>query len=85
VEYNGMVGRLIETMCRPERLELTAADEVLAAENIDILKRNGFEVVRQLDDDEEGRLLLVAQPVSKGTVFDMKGCISMRRAYNCLY
>jgi DNA mismatch repair protein PMS2 len=54
---------------------LTAADEILAVENIDILKRNGFEVVRKGDDEEEveGRLHLVAQPVSKDTVFDMKG------------
>jgi len=53
-------------------LELTAADEILAVENMDVLK--GFEVVRQGDEgEEEGRLHLVAQPMSKDTVFDMKG------------
>jgi DNA mismatch repair protein PMS2 len=61
---------------------LTAADEILAVENIDVLKRNGFEVVRQGvdddDDEEEGRLHLVAQPVSKDTVFDTKGMMSCR-------
>lgn len=57
---------------------MTAADEILAVENMDILKRNGFEVVRQGDDgEEEGRLHLVAQPMSKGTVFDMKGVDSV--------
>lgn len=63
-----------QRLFRPEPLELTAADEILAVENIDVLKRNGFEVVRQGGDDEEeeGRLHLVAQPVSKDTVFDMK-------------
>ncbi|KAG1880998.1 hypothetical protein F4604DRAFT_1749317 [Suillus subluteus] len=64
-----------QRLFRPEPLELTAADEILAVENIDVLKRNGFEVVRQGgddDDDDEGRLHLVAQPVSKDTVFDMK-------------
>ncbi|OAX33701.1 DNA mismatch repair protein MutL [Rhizopogon vinicolor AM-OR11-026] len=62
-----------QRLFRPERLELTAADEILAVENMDVLKRNGFEVVRQGDEgEEEGRLHLVAQPMSKDTVFDMK-------------
>jgi DNA mismatch repair protein PMS2 len=62
-----------QRLFRPEPLELTAADEILAVENIDVLKRNGFEVVRKgNDEEEEGRLHLVAQPVSKDTVFDMK-------------
>jgi DNA mismatch repair protein PMS2 len=57
-------------------LELTAADEILAVENMDVLKRNGFEVVRLgVDEEEEGKLHLVAQPVSKGTVFDTKGMV----------
>ncbi|KAG1729455.1 hypothetical protein EDB19DRAFT_1938571 [Suillus lakei] len=63
-----------QRLFRPEPLELTAADEILAVENMDVLKRNGFEVVRQGgdDDDDEGGLHLVAQPMSKDTVFDMK-------------
>lgn len=64
------------TGSRPELLELTAADVILAVENIDVLKRNGFEVVRLGGDDDDGeerRLHLVAQPVSKDTVFDTKG------------
>ncbi|KAG1728395.1 uncharacterized protein EDB91DRAFT_1162168 [Suillus paluster] len=62
-----------QRLFRPEPLELTAADEILAVENIDVLKRNGFEVVRQGgEDDEEGRLYLVSQPVSKDTVFNTK-------------
>ena len=53
---------------------MTAADEVLAIENIEILRQNGFEVEVE-DEDEVGghRLKLVAQPVSKDTAFDMKG------------
>lgn len=75
---------------RPQPLHLTAADELIAVENMDILKRNGFEVAQldssadttNMDHDEEegdeegmqsGRLHLLAQPVSKDTVFDMKG------------
>lgn len=43
-------------------------------ENLDVLQRNGFEV----GVSEDGRatteeLVLIAQPVSKSTVFDMKG------------
>jgi DNA mismatch repair protein PMS2 len=60
---------------RPQSLELTAADELLAIENIEILRQNGFEV-GEVDDPNTGlghRLQLVAQPVSKSTDFDMKG------------
>lgn len=60
---------------RPQPLELTAADELLAVENIEVLRSNGFEV--DIDEDTGSglgnRLHLVAQPVSKSTVFDMKG------------
>ena len=60
---------------RPQPLELSAADALLAVENIDILRRNGFEI--EVDEDatpgEAHRLCLVSQPTSKSTVFDMKG------------
>ncbi|THH15413.1 hypothetical protein EW146_g5056 [Bondarzewia mesenterica] len=63
-----------QRLFRPRELELTAADELLAIENIDILKQNGFEI--DIGDDMESRdaqrVKLVAQPVSKSTVFDMK-------------
>jgi DNA mismatch repair protein PMS2 len=56
-------------------MELTASDELLAVENIDVLRLNGFEV--EIDGDSDGsqgsRLKLTAQPISKSTVFDMKG------------
>lgn len=66
-------------------MQFTAADEMLAVENMDVLKLNGFEL-EQIeeqeaigDEGEEGpegvrmRLQLIAQPMSKDTVFDMKG------------
>jgi DNA mismatch repair protein PMS2 len=41
---------------------------------MDVLERNGFQVIRQGEEGkEEGRLHLVAQLMSKDTVFDMKG------------
>lgn len=54
-------------------LELTAADELVALENMDVLQQNGFEV--RLDGDQPAgrRLRLLAQPVSKNTEFDVQG------------
>jgi DNA mismatch repair protein PMS2 len=46
---------------------------MVATDNIDVLRKNGFE----LDIDEKAlsgsRLMLTAQPVNKSTVFDLKG------------
>ncbi|KAG6898189.1 hypothetical protein C0993_007041, partial [Termitomyces sp. T159_Od127] len=56
-------------------MELTASDELVALENMDVLHQNGFEVEETVEDDgvtQGGRLRLVAQPVSKSTTFDMK-------------
>ncbi|KAA1473278.1 DNA mismatch repair protein MutL [Dentipellis sp. KUC8613] len=63
-----------QRLFRPLQLELTAADVLVATENIDILKQNGFEViVEESEETEEYRKVkLVAQPVSKSTVFDVK-------------
>ncbi|TEB26395.1 hypothetical protein FA13DRAFT_1635946 [Coprinellus micaceus] len=50
-------------------LELTAADELVASENLQVLKDNGFEVHVAPDNDTCGaRLQLTAQPVSKNTL-----------------
>ncbi|OSX56998.1 hypothetical protein POSPLADRAFT_1077263, partial [Postia placenta MAD-698-R-SB12] len=63
-----------QKLIRPQPLELTAADEILATENLDVLKRNGFEI--DIDDDatfgDGHRLKLCAQPISENTVFDVK-------------
>lgn len=57
-------------------MELTASDELVALENLDVLRRNGFEIEEVGEEDgfrQSGRLQLMAQPVSKSTTFDMKG------------
>ena len=54
-------------------LELTAADEIVALENVDILRQNGFELDVSEDGPPGQRMQLTAQPISKSTVFDMKG------------
>lgn len=58
---------------RPRPLELTAADEITAIENVDVLRSNGFEVSVNEEASVGQRLHLTAQPQSKGTVFDMRG------------
>lgn len=56
-------------------MELTAADEIVAMENMDVLHANGFDV----DVDEDAapgrgeRIRLKAMPISKETTFDFKG------------
>ncbi|KAF9066496.1 hypothetical protein BDP27DRAFT_1423871 [Rhodocollybia butyracea] len=79
-----------QKLFKPRTLELTASDELIALENMDILRLNGFELgiiggsheddddVEMLETDESQqnranrKLNLVAQPVSKSTVFDMR-------------
>lgn len=60
---------------RPRALHLTAGDEIVAMENIDILNANGFDV--HVDETKPAgrgeRISLLAIPVSKETVFDFKG------------
>ncbi|WVO12930.1 hypothetical protein L204_100539 [Cryptococcus depauperatus] len=63
-----------QTLIRPRPLHLTAGDEIIAMENLDILNANGFNV--QIDNDKPAgrgeKISLVAMPVSKETTFDFK-------------
>ena len=63
---------------RRQPLELTAADEMLAMENIEVLRQNGFEI--EVDECASvglgSRLHVAALPTSRSTVFDMKGQLS---------
>ncbi|KAG9003131.1 hypothetical protein FRB93_011210 [Tulasnella sp. JGI-2019a] len=64
-----------QQLFKPRPLELNAADEMIARESVDILRINGFEIMIKGDEDndeERERVYLMAQPVSKSTVFDMK-------------
>ncbi|KAH8835531.1 hypothetical protein DL96DRAFT_1520136 [Flagelloscypha sp. PMI_526] len=63
-----------QKLLRPEALELTATDELLAMENLDVLKQNGFDVVVDESEDSRAglRLRLVSHPVSKTTVFTVQ-------------
>ena len=75
-------GRLL--ICRPRPLQLTAGDEIVAVENLDILRSNGFEV--EIDEDQipgrGERIKLSAMPVSKETTFDFKGELPFLSSYH---
>jgi hypothetical protein len=72
--FNPEKGLLIwDGSCRPRVLELTAADELVALENMAVLQQNGFEVELVVDEPAGRRLRLLAQPVSKKTEFDVQG------------
>ncbi|PSR71668.1 hypothetical protein PHLCEN_2v12521 [Hermanssonia centrifuga] len=64
-----------QRLFQPMLLELAAADQLIAIDNIDVLRQNGFDVVVEEPSDNgvTQQIKLVAQPVSKTTVFDMKG------------
>ncbi|KAI0324978.1 DNA mismatch repair protein MutL [Cubamyces sp. BRFM 1775] len=61
-----------QKLFHPQVLELTAADELVALENFDVLRQNGFELEVIEDRPPGQRVQLTAQPISKSTVFDMK-------------
>ncbi|KLO10376.1 hypothetical protein SCHPADRAFT_832663 [Schizopora paradoxa] len=68
-----------QKLVRPRPLELTAADELIAIENADVLRENGFEISVANDDEDRSRssghvsrVTLVSHPVSGKVVFDMK-------------
>jgi DNA mismatch repair protein PMS2 len=70
---------------RPRPLQLTAGDEIVAVENLDILRSNGFEV--EIDEDQipgrGERIKLSAMPVSKETTFDFKGKHLLTIRFQC--
>jgi DNA mismatch repair protein PMS2 len=57
----------------PRVLKLTAAEELIVTENIDILQSNGFKLKVDLDALPTNRVKLIAQPISKDIVFGIKG------------
>lgn len=64
-----------QRLIRPQPLRLSAADELMAIDNMDILNRNGFDIVVDDSEDREPsktRLSMVGQPVSKSVTFNMK-------------
>ena len=58
---------------RRQPLGLTASDELLAMENIEVLRQNGFEIeIDEAAASQGSRLHLATKPTSGSTDFDMK-------------
>ncbi|GAA5804975.1 hypothetical protein HPULCUR_010485 [Helicostylum pulchrum] len=64
----------IETqkLLSPQALELTASEEHIVMDNLEIFKANGFGVEILPDNEPTKRIRVVSHPVSKNTVFDKK-------------
>ncbi|GAA5827519.1 hypothetical protein JCM11251_003846 [Rhodosporidiobolus azoricus] len=60
-----------QRLIAPRTLNLPAHDEITAMEHLDILRLNGFDVLIDEEANVGERVKLLAQPVSKDTVFDV--------------
>lgn len=67
----------------PRTLNLPSADEIVAMDNLDVLRLNGYDVLIDEDADVGERVKLIAQPVSKDTVFDVGGTSFSEFALAC--
>ncbi|KAF3904877.1 hypothetical protein ABW20_dc0106830 [Dactylellina cionopaga] len=61
-----------QPLVRPKVLELSAMDELVVMDNIDVLKKNGFVVEIDDEGDVGKRCSLVSLPMSKDKVFDLR-------------
>ncbi|BFZ59424.1 ATP-binding mismatch repair protein [Saitoella coloradoensis] len=62
-----------QPLVRPKALDLTAIEELVVAENLDVVRRNGFEVVVDDDGPTGRKCTLIGLPMSKNTIFTVKG------------
>jgi DNA mismatch repair protein PMS2 len=60
----------------PRALDLMAMDEIAVMDNLGVLKRNGFVVDVDLEAPMGRRCKLISLPMSKETIFDIKGMFS---------
>ena len=67
-----------QRLIQPRPIELTASEEMIAMENIDILRANGFDIeVNELAPPTQ-KIKIISQPISKNTMFNIKGKIELR-------
>lgn len=57
----------------PKTLELSATDALVAAEHLEALKDNGFELIINDEAEMSKRVKLISLPVSKDVVFGVRG------------
>ncbi|KAI9272541.1 hypothetical protein BY458DRAFT_474099 [Sporodiniella umbellata] len=61
-----------QQLIRPLTLDLTAAEEIIVMENIEIFKLNGFTVRVLQENQPTRRIQVISQPVTKRAMFDHK-------------
>ena len=61
----------VQTLARPQQLELTAMEEAIVLDHLDVFKVNGFEIRASMDDIPGKRCYLHAIPMSGNTVFTL--------------
>ncbi|TIB61057.1 hypothetical protein E3P78_02943 [Wallemia ichthyophaga] len=61
-----------QKLIKPRTLDLSASDELTVFDNLETLKQNGFEIQVDGDGASGRRCQLVALPLSKTTVFDLR-------------
>ncbi|KAI7892356.1 uncharacterized protein EV154DRAFT_191776 [Mucor mucedo] len=61
-----------QSLYSPQELDLTASEEHVVMDNLEIFKANGFGVQVFPDNEPTKRIRVISQPVSKNTMFDKK-------------
>ncbi|KAI9010979.1 hypothetical protein CLU79DRAFT_822432 [Phycomyces nitens] len=61
-----------QRLISPQTPSLSAADELVVMENIDILKANGFELKVHPDNLPTDRIRIIAHPMNKSVLFDQQ-------------
>ncbi|KAI9279945.1 hypothetical protein BC943DRAFT_331431 [Umbelopsis sp. AD052] len=61
-----------QKLIHPRTIELTASEEMVAMDNLDILKSNGFDIRIDEDAPPTQKIKIISQPVSKNTMFNTK-------------
>ncbi|KAG2223193.1 hypothetical protein INT45_011539 [Circinella minor] len=61
-----------QRLIKPQNPELTAAEEIVAMENVEILRANGFELEIDPEKQPSQRIRVISQPISKNVIFDKK-------------
>ncbi|KAJ2962954.1 hypothetical protein NQZ79_g1921 [Umbelopsis isabellina] len=61
-----------QKLIHPRAVELTASEELVAMDNIGILKANGFDIHVDENAPPTQKIKIISQPVSKNTMFNMK-------------
>lgn len=62
-----------QSLYSPQELDLTASEEHVVMDNLEIFKANGFGIQVFPDNEPTKRIHVISHPVSKNTMFDKKG------------